>query len=388
MAANGTPLTESPESIAGSSPTKPIVATTPPSPTAPNAPPTRHRSASDAPAVAAAGALRTSGAGGSPRSRRGTSDGSPGPHPIVAGSSGRSSVVSFGPMASTGLAGSVSVAAVGPGPARSSSAAAAAGSSPVVAAAAAKVRRHTVTAQDAAGIATAASSIVAAGGDTPQVSNVPRMSMSRKMSTRFGHRIDQNHEKYAFIFFMLTGIRLSDLQRPLFQLMPFLQKVKLIPLVRDIHRRIDEFDEFVEGVIKAKEAEVKQRLGAGTAKDEKDRDLVECIIEAATNDPEGHDTTASSLHHGPSYYLALHPEVQTKARAEVLFGPSGDVDNTTTTAADFPVPTTAEQAQFDYLTCIIKEALRLYPAVTGLPLRRTAKPITMGNIACPLSVLG
>ncbi|KAJ3366759.1 Phosphatidylinositol-4-phosphate 5-kinase [Allomyces javanicus] len=213
LAANGTtPLTESPESIAGSSPTKPIVATTPPSPTAPNAPPTRQRSASDAPVVAAAGALRTSGGGGAPRSRRGTADGSPGPHPIVAGSSGRSSVVSFGPMASTGLAGSVSVATAGPGPARSSSAtAAAAGSSPVVAAAAAKVRRHTVTAQDAAGIATAASSIVAAhgGGEAPQVSNMPRRSMSRKMSTRFGHRIDQNHEKYAFIFFMLTGIRLS-----------------------------------------------------------------------------------------------------------------------------------------------------------------------------------
>ncbi|KNE61222.1 hypothetical protein AMAG_06971 [Allomyces macrogynus ATCC 38327] len=213
LAANGTtPLTESPESIAGSSPTKPIVATTPPSPTAPNAPPTRQRSASDAPAVAAAGALRTSsgGGGGGPRSRRGTADGSPGPRPIVAGSSGRSSVVSFGPMASTGLAGSVSIAAAGP--TRSlSGAAAAAGSSPVVAAAAAKVRRHTVTAQDAAGITTAASSFVAAhpGGDAPQVSNMPRRSMSRKMSTRFGHRIDQNHEKYAFIFFMLTGIRLS-----------------------------------------------------------------------------------------------------------------------------------------------------------------------------------
>ncbi|KAJ3372905.1 Phosphatidylinositol-4-phosphate 5-kinase [Allomyces arbusculus] len=215
MATNGTtPLTESPESIAGSSPTKPIVATTPPSPTAP---PTRQRSASDAPAAAASGALRTGsgGGGGGPRSRRGTADGSPGPHPIMAGSSGRSSVVSFGPMANAGLAGSTSVAAAA-GPARSLSgaAAAAAGSSPVGAAAAAKVRRHTVTAQDTAGMATATSSSIVAPhappGETPFGSNAPpRRSMSRKMSTRFGHRIDQNHEKYAFIFFMLTGIRLS-----------------------------------------------------------------------------------------------------------------------------------------------------------------------------------
>ncbi|KAJ3366757.1 cytochrome P450-dit2 [Allomyces javanicus] len=212
----------------------------------------------------------------------------------------------------------------------------------------------------------------------------------------FGQNLDALRNPNSHIVTLYNNL-MKDLQRPLFQLMPFLQKVKLIPLVRDIHRRIDEFDAFVDGVIQAKEAEVKQRLAAGVAKDEKDRDLLECMIEAAMNDPEftrrdlrsnlviffiaGHDTTASSLVTS-LYYLALHPEFQTKARAEVL-SVLGDVDNTTTSGGDFPVPTTAEQAQFDYLTCIIKEALRLYPAVTGLPLRRTAKPITMGTVAIP-----
>jgi cytochrome P450 len=73
--------------------------------------------------------------------------------------------------------------------------------------------------------------------------------------------------------------------------------------------------------------------------------------------------------------------MQEKARTEVI-KILGDVDNNTT-AAEFPYAAIHEQSQFDFLTYVIKEALRLYPAVTGLPLRRTSRNVTLGNVNIP-----
>ena len=64
----------------------------------------------------------------------------------------------------------------------------------------------------------------------------------------------------------------------------------------------------------------------------------------------GHDTTSNSLACA-MYYLAKHPEKQSKARAEVerIMGAHGDVNR---------IPTTEEQKQMDYLTVIVYESLR------------------------------
>ncbi|KAI9164593.1 hypothetical protein H9P43_008452 [Blastocladiella emersonii ATCC 22665] len=211
----------------------------------------------------------------------------------------------------------------------------------------------------------------------------------------FGRCLNSLTNPHAEIVDLYNGL-MHDLQWPLFTLLPVLQRTRLLPRVRDLHRRIDKFDEFIYSVIDAKERDVRERLARGETKDEKEMDLLERMLEVSVNDATftrqdlrsnvviffvaGHDTTTAALT-TVLYYLGLHPEVQAKARAEVA-KIMGTMDPATP-AAEFPYPTTQEQAGMDYLTFIIKESLRLYPSVTGLPLRRAAKPVNLGTTAIP-----
>ncbi|KAK9659902.1 hypothetical protein K7432_018309, partial [Basidiobolus ranarum] len=82
----------------------------------------------------------------------------------------------------------------------------------------------------------------------------------------------------------------------------------------------------------------------------------------------GHDTTANSLT-SAIYYLAKHPDVQQKAREEVM-GTS-------------KMPTHSEQQNMTYLTQVIKEVLRLCPSVVYLPDRYTKETTQFDDFKVP-----
>ncbi|KAL7754517.1 hypothetical protein RI367_000502 [Sorochytrium milnesiophthora] len=178
------------------------------------------------------------------------------------------------------------------------------------------------------------------------------------------------------------------------RIIPFFQHLPL-PSVRQASARVDKFNKYIMDIIAKRTVEVQARrlAGEGHADDEADgrnRDLLTRMIEANLDDPTftkedlrgnvviffiaGHDTTSNALSVA-LFFMGLHKDIQNKARQEVI-DLMGDVDPTTP-AAEFPCPTTDEQAQLTYLTYIIKESLRLYPSVGALGFRRTTRPVEL-----------
>ncbi|KAJ9085992.1 hypothetical protein DSO57_1008780 [Entomophthora muscae] len=75
----------------------------------------------------------------------------------------------------------------------------------------------------------------------------------------------------------------------------------------------------------------------------------------------GHDTTAFTLT-ATLHFLAIYPEIQEKARQEVL-----DIIGTN------KIPTVEQTKCMVYVNALMKETMRLYPSVSRLPFRRVTK---------------
>ncbi|KAF0536473.1 cytochrome P450 [Gigaspora margarita] len=85
----------------------------------------------------------------------------------------------------------------------------------------------------------------------------------------------------------------------------------------------------------------------------------------------GHDTSAVALS-TLLYLLAVNKNVQEKAREEVLRVLGDDL-----------IPSSEQHASLKYLNMIIRENLRLYPSVGGLPLRVVTEDIKLKNFLIP-----
>ncbi|KAI9149679.1 hypothetical protein H9P43_009856 [Blastocladiella emersonii ATCC 22665] len=163
-------------------------------------------------------------------------------------------------------------------------------------------------------------------------------------------------------------------------------------------RAVAKFNTYIYQLIDAKAAEVAKRRGntaaaaAGAGEDVDDaKDLLELMVAAGESGGfsreelranvviffiAGHDTTANALTF-VLYVLGRNPEIQRKARAEVL-ALIGDADQGTA-AADFPYPTNDAQNRMSYLTCVIKETMRLFPSVCVLPMREVSTDGKLGG---------
>ncbi|KAL7753724.1 hypothetical protein RI367_000655 [Sorochytrium milnesiophthora] len=222
-----------------------------------------------------------------------------------------------------------------------------------------------------------------------------RATLDILSSAAFGKSLDAIRHPHSRIVKLYNTI-MHDLQIPWFQLFPVLQRSTMLPQVRQLHRQIDEFDAFIYGIIDDKEREAKLRLEAGEVKDAAEMDLLDRMIEASWNDASftktdlrsqvviffvaGHDTTAAALS-STLYFLGVNKAIQDTARVEVL-RVLGEAD-AEVPPDQHPYATTLEQSEMTYLTCVLKETLRLMPAVTGLPLRRTSKAVTLGSAHLP-----
>ncbi|KNE67722.1 hypothetical protein AMAG_12453 [Allomyces macrogynus ATCC 38327] len=153
---------------------------------------------------------------------------------------------------------------------------------------------------------------------------------------------------------------------------------------------IEQFDQFIFDMIDTKTAELAAKRAAGLQDGDQDaRNLLEMMIEAAEGTDfsredlrantviffvAGHDTTANALSFA-IYLLGMHPEVQERARQEVI-SIMGDA-NPSTPAEEMLYPTTNEERSMAYLTCVIKETMRLFPSLAALPHRITTAPVTL-----------
>ncbi|CEI87192.1 hypothetical protein RMCBS344292_01611 [Rhizopus microsporus] len=88
----------------------------------------------------------------------------------------------------------------------------------------------------------------------------------------------------------------------------------------------------------------------------------------------GHETTASATS-SFLYYLATHPNIQEKARKEVLSILGDDPEDI--------IPTDKELKQMDYLNNCIKETMRANPPTSGNLPRVASRDTQIGNVFVP-----
>ncbi|KNE67719.1 hypothetical protein AMAG_12450 [Allomyces macrogynus ATCC 38327] len=158
---------------------------------------------------------------------------------------------------------------------------------------------------------------------------------------------------------------------------------------------IEAFDRYVFGLIDSKVANITARKaeasGANGGEEDEARDLLEMMVEAAEGTDfsreelrantivffvAGHDTTANALTFA-MYLLGMHPAIQDRARQEVI-SVIGDVDGTTSDDA-MPFPTADQERRMPYLSCCIKEVMRLFPSLTIVPQRFTTTAVTLAD---------
>ncbi|CAG8550601.1 15572_t:CDS:10, partial [Cetraspora pellucida] len=159
-------------------------------------------------------------------------------------------------------------------------------------------------------------------------------------------------------------------------------QIDSIPGLRQLaFRKIDRLNNLFEEIIKEK----RKSLAAGRS----NGDLLEFMLKAC-EDPDnqmlsdaelrhnlavfmlaGHDTTSMALS-TLLYLLAIHKDVQEKARKEVL-----------NILGDNLTPSTEQHTSLKYLNMIIRENLRLYPPAGILPLRVLAEDLKYKNFLIP-----
>uniref|UniRef100_A0A1D1YE05 Cytochrome P450 4F22 n=1 Tax=Anthurium amnicola TaxID=1678845 RepID=A0A1D1YE05_9ARAE len=158
---------------------------------------------------------------------------------------------------------------------------------------------------------------------------------------------------------------------------------------KKFHQAIKEFDEFLYDIIETKRNEIKNKKNS----DNNRVDLLTSILKSSEQEGihtdvkqlrdemvnffvAGHQTTSMSLSTS-LYFLAKYPEIQEKARAEVI-----------SILGNEPIiPSSDQLKQMKYISAITKESLRMYPPTTFTALRSLNKPTKIGPYIVPKNVL-
>ncbi|CAB4389676.1 cytochrome P450 [Rhizophagus irregularis] len=144
---------------------------------------------------------------------------------------------------------------------------------------------------------------------------------------------------------------------------------------------IKEFDGFINDIIETKRNEMKKDsynghdlLTSMIKQGEINIDKHQLRDEIATFFTAGHDTTTTALSVS-LYFLAKYPEMQEKARAEVI-----------RILGNEPIiPSLDQLKELKYVNAIIKETLRTHPPTPILTVRRLKKPIKVGSYILPIN---
>ncbi|KAI9276460.1 cytochrome P450 [Umbelopsis sp. AD052] len=168
----------------------------------------------------------------------------------------------------------------------------------------------------------------------------------------------------------------------------------LFPERKKKHESLNRLDKLLDQIIQHKKLEL---ATGGSNVDDNEKDLLTLMLEAGQGDDEkealtseelrnevvlfflaGHDTTSNAMT-AVLYYLAVHPDIQKKARQEVL-----DV------LGDEPLdvwPTLEQLKKFPYLSKVMKEAIRLAPPATSLIEREAKVDTELAGVFIPKGTL-
>jgi cytochrome P450 len=165
---------------------------------------------------------------------------------------------------------------------------------------------------------------------------------------------------------------------------------------KEAFQMAEDYDARVMKMIQAKKQQILDKRAKGDVEQTDDDDdtesaskfkgLLELMVEA-NMDPDmatisdeqvvhncktlivaGHDTTSTALS-AITYFLAMHPEVQEKARKEVL----------AVLRDRHAIPTISQQKNMPYVGAIIREAQRLVPSTATIMNRKTPCAVTLSD---------
>ncbi|GMT35048.1 hypothetical protein PFISCL1PPCAC_26345, partial [Pristionchus fissidentatus] len=125
----------------------------------------------------------------------------------------------------------------------------------------------------------------------------------------------------------------------------------------------EEYDDFIDAFLNLTTADSIQENDKRSKALSRDEIIAQCFLFVMA----GFDTTASALSF-VSHFLAMKPEVQDKARAEIL-------------AVMGKVPDLSKLGDLPYLDAIIKETLRIHPLAASTTGRRCTKTTVVGGIS-------
>jgi cytochrome P450 len=162
---------------------------------------------------------------------------------------------------------------------------------------------------------------------------------------------------------MLYNSITKDVRRPLFFFFPFLEKHMswAFPKRQQAHKHLDILHGLFDSIIANKRKVLAQQK---ERHEDPEKDLLTLMIEAGQDDPSqalsneelredlsifftaGHDTTSNALSFA-LYFLAVNPDVQQKARKEVIDVMGEEPDTV--------IPTEAQLSELKYLFMVMKE---------------------------------
>ncbi|RIA80803.1 cytochrome P450 [Glomus cerebriforme] len=167
---------------------------------------------------------------------------------------------------------------------------------------------------------------------------------------------------------------------------PFLNK---LPTKRNriFNAEIKDFDKFIFEIIDLKKIELAKRKKLNEKKKLNNEELLVSMLEASEQEninigPQdlrdnmanffsaGNDTTSMAVS-SSIYHLAKYPEMQERARKEVIKALGNEVK----------IPTAEKLKEMKYVNAIIKESLRKYPA--PMTYRQLQKPTKLGEYVLP-----
>ncbi|KAI9276458.1 cytochrome P450 [Umbelopsis sp. AD052] len=171
--------------------------------------------------------------------------------------------------------------------------------------------------------------------------------------------------------------------------------IGLFPERQKKHESLNRLNKLFDQIIKNKKLELAK--GASNNVEDNEKDLLTLMIEAGNGDDQhepltseelrdelvlffiaGHDTTSNTMT-AALYFLAANPDIQTKARREVL-----DV------LGDDPLdvwPTVDQLKEFPYLTKVMKESVRLAPSAPALLVRDATVGTELNGVIIPKGTL-
>ncbi|KAI7871653.1 cytochrome P-450 cyp509A1 [Spinellus fusiger] len=177
---------------------------------------------------------------------------------------------------------------------------------------------------------------------------------------------------------------------PIWFLIPSIERnfLWMFPKRRADHKRLDELFKIIDNVVEKKYEALRLKKTNPTLK-ENEKDLLTLLIEATTENDDGlsrkelvvwvlrasgNETTAGAVEFS-MYYLAAHPEIQEKARQEVI-SILGD-------SPEDAIPTVDQVKAMEYLNMVIKETLRMNGSARNTTTRVASEDTELCGVFIP-----